>query len=312
MKHLDSGIIQAFLDGELSDAQLNGVTAHLSVCDVCTGSLMEAENETAAIDFAFAAEKSLLCPTQRIWARLENEIDGLNRQPQPVRVETSLWHKATAFLPFGESFNFTSSQVAFAGSFAAVLLFSVLAVSVLRQEQTAPQVAGNAPPQVENQMPGSIQQQVVQIEQPQHKTIENSTLVITKQPKNTNFQIVKADYIESNNLKPNAGITGNRKPTIANRKSNAPLPEEKTYLAAIADLSKTVKTGDALVMRPSFRVQYEQNLAAMDNAISKMQEQVRRNPKDENARRILFNSYQNKIDLLNGVAEKTQMMASMR
>jgi ribosomal protein S15P/S13E len=77
-------------------------------------------------------------------------------------------------------------------------------------------------------------------------------------------------------------------------------------------LSQTVASSDEEVMRPSFRVEYEQNIALMDRAINKMQKQVRRNPNDENAKRILFASYQNKIDLLNTVAEKSQLMATLR
>jgi hypothetical protein len=50
----------------------------------------------------------------------------------------------------------------------------------------------------------------------------------------------------------------------------------------------------------------------INKAIEKMQRQVRRNPNDENAKRILFASYQNKIDLLNTVAEKSQLMATIR
>jgi hypothetical protein len=43
-----------------------------------------------------------------------------------------------------------------------------------------------------------------------------------------------------------------------------------------------------------------------------MKAEVRRNPKDEAAKQILRASYQNKIDLLSSVADKTDLMASLR
>ena len=49
-----------------------------------------------------------------------------------------------------------------------------------------------------------------------------------------------------------------------------------------------------------------------NDAIVKMQKEVRKNPKNEAARQVLRSSYQNKIDLLNSVAEKTELMASIR
>jgi hypothetical protein len=52
-------------------------------------------------------------------------------------------------------------------------------------------------------------------------------------------------------------------------------------------------------------------MAVVDDAIKKMQREVRRNPKNEAAREVLRSSYQNKIDLLNSVAEKSELMATL-
>jgi hypothetical protein len=43
-----------------------------------------------------------------------------------------------------------------------------------------------------------------------------------------------------------------------------------------------------------------------------MKEVVRNNPKNEDAKQILFASYRNKIDLLNSVNQRGEMMASLR
>jgi hypothetical protein len=39
---------------------------------------------------------------------------------------------------------------------------------------------------------------------------------------------------------------------------------------------------------------------------------VKKNPKNEAAKDVLRASYENKIDLLNSVAEKTELMASLK
>ena len=91
------------------------------------------------------------------------------------------------------------------------------------------------------------------------------------------------------------------------------MTEEKGLLDTIARLQKTAKDNeDELAMRPSLRVEYEKNLAVMDSAINQLQQQARKNPKDENAKQSLIATYRSKIDLLGTVAEKSQLVASLR
>lgn len=317
MKHLDLSTIHQFLDGELDDAFLERATAHLSVCDHCTASLLEAEAEIERIDFAFAAEKSIGIPTQRIWARIENEIDVLDRSvaaSQSAPQSSSLWSRLFAFLPAGELFSFTPSQIGFAGSFAAILLFSALGVGVLRQQSSseiADSNSGSAIQNIQTSKPDTktvVENRSTAAEQLPVRRSEPRNVVLTRNSADSEFQFSKASY----KPKPEIAFSKSKPVGLKPVNLNVPLTEEQAYLEAIADLKKTVDLSDASVMRPSFRVQYEQNLAMTDKAIQKMQRQVRRNPRDENARRILLASYQNKIDLLNTVAEKSQLMASLR
>ncbi len=53
-------------------------------------------------------------------------------------------------------------------------------------------------------------------------------------------------------------------------------------------------------------------MAVVDDTISKMKSEVKKNPKNEAAKQVLLASYQNKVDLLNSVAEKTELMASLK
>jgi hypothetical protein len=299
MKHLDNATIQAFLDGELSDADLRHATQHISFCSKCAAALMQAEAEQLDIDFAFAVERALPVPTQRIWARIENEIDSLAWQPQKIKIEEkTLWQRCAEFLTIG--------QLSFAGSLAAVVLVSLFALSAF-QHQIIPNTKDSA----------------VSILKPERESRESSLAAVSDVPsfKNNNAEIEDKTAVEWKNTAPRfikasyqAPVKVSKLKTDIQRAKPFELPvaEEKDYLNTIAQLSKAVNTSDGLAMRPSFRVEYERNLATINQAIKIMQKQARLNPKDENAKRILFASYQNKIDLLNTINEKTQLIASLR
>ena len=77
-------------------------------------------------------------------------------------------------------------------------------------------------------------------------------------------------------------------------------------------MSKNVEPKKDEVLRPSARVGYERDMAFVEQAIKTMQSKARKNPKDEGAKQVLFASYQNKIDLLNSVAEKGELMATLK
>ena len=65
-------------------------------------------------------------------------------------------------------------------------------------------------------------------------------------------------------------------------------------------------------MNPSSRIAYERDMAVVNDAITKMKEVVKKNPKNQSAKQVLYSSYQNKIDLLNSVVEREELMVSLR
>ncbi len=65
-------------------------------------------------------------------------------------------------------------------------------------------------------------------------------------------------------------------------------------------------------MRPGERIAYERDMAVVNDAIAKMRNEVKRNPRNETAKQVLYSSYQNKIDLLNSVSQKEELVASLR
>jgi hypothetical protein len=90
------------------------------------------------------------------------------------------------------------------------------------------------------------------------------------------------------------------------------IPGEASYVKTIASLSQTVDTQKEAVLRPSERVSFERDMAVVNDAIDKMKKEVRRNPKNESAKQVLYTSYQNKIDLLNSVSQREELVASLK
>jgi hypothetical protein len=89
-------------------------------------------------------------------------------------------------------------------------------------------------------------------------------------------------------------------------KRNAPAPgtderafakQEREYQTTIARLNETFQSKPPL--RPSLRVEYEYNVALIDNAITATRDVARKNPKDPQAARFVLSAYQSKVDLMN-------------
>jgi hypothetical protein len=86
---------------------------------------------------------------------------------------------------------------------------------------------------------------------------------------------------------------------------------EESYVKTISTLRKSVDEQKDIVLAPSERIAYERDMAIVNDTISKMRREVKRNPRNETARQVLYTSYQNKIDLLNSVAKKEELVSSL-
>lgn len=301
---LDEGTIQAFLDGELNDAQFDSATDHIASCDSCAYILSEAEKESA---FAFAAldgEINTLVPTQRLWSKINDSLVEEKRKD-------SFWFNLTSFLsnlsrPSVAAF---ASLTIVAGLFAALFISRPIPsesdVAVNQANLRITEIAKtNAPP-----MPQDITAPIFTETNP--NAISPSVPTIAKADfrsnKNEKIAARKAVYIN-----PKTDRTEDQPPVISIQKPAAYLPGEETYLRTIANLSDSVNSRKDSVLKPSTRFEYEKDLAVIDNAIDKMKTEVKNNPKNAAAKDILFASYQNKINLLNSVQERTELMASIR
>ena len=89
------------------------------------------------------------------------------------------------------------------------------------------------------------------------------------------------------------------------------LPGEESYIRTINDLEQSVSVQNAS-LSASGQVAYAKDIAVVDDSIKKMREVVKKNPRNQAARQILYSTYQDKIDLLKASAGRGEMMASLQ
>lgn len=283
----DESTIQAFLDGELSSDLLESVARHTALCDSCSLLLQEVEEESA---FAFSLldeELNLLVPTERIRANVYQAISNI--EPE----KDSLWQR---FIGFVSTFSnptvaaFASLVIVF-GIFALVMNFNYQPTNNAEVE-----VASNPIPKIE--VPTSTI-----VEKPENVGEEPKAEMPVSQPK-----IEKAAY-KTPKTEPKLRINDKRPPVVKTEAES--INGEAVYLNTIATLENSIKDTKDNVLRASSRVLYERDMAVVDDSIRRMKAEVSKNPKNEAAKQILRNSYQNKIELLNSVNERSEFMARL-
>ena len=75
---LSESIIHCYLDHELSAEMIDNVRGLISSCSECDAALLKAKEEATVVDFAWAYEMALLVPTERLRARIEAAISGVD------------------------------------------------------------------------------------------------------------------------------------------------------------------------------------------------------------------------------------------
>lgn len=291
-KCFDIGEIQAFLDGELRAAQAEAVSRHVAMCDDCAILLAEAEEETSFAFGALEQEFNTLVPTRRLWTKINDSIE---------REKKSFWKPIFAYL-------LKPSTAAFAGLlFVAVVSLSLL---ILKSEKTPSYVAAinektpiTAPSSANESTPDKIVAPAMIVKPNARATYHDVS-------DKGEFRALKASAVKiernAENVK-TAARTENVVPV-----SRESVRGEESYLKTIATLTATVNERKDQTLGASSRFAFERDLAVTDEAIKQMKREVEKNPNNDAAKQILRVSYQNKIDLLNAVADKTELMASLK
>jgi hypothetical protein len=224
-----------------------------------------------------------LVPTQRLWAKINDSITVEKRN-------TPLWRKA--WLIFVAQLGNPSMAMA-AGLLIVVGL--IAAIWVDRDpvsSPTGPDVAPGVPRAASPATPASsnVAPDVQLLARGDDSTAAVRTTIRTEKRAETSDRDVRRP----------AAV-----PAVY-------MPGEESYVKTIASLSQNVNSANDDVMRPSERVAYERDLAVVNDAISRLRKEVRKNPRNESAKQVLYTSYQNKIDLLNSVSQKEELMASLK
>lgn len=305
-KCIDAGTIQAFLDGELASELQEKVACHIADCDACALSMAEAEEETAFAFSALEQEFNTLVPTNRLWMKINDSIEQNQNK--------SVWQ--TVFANFKLLFA-NRSIAAFASLLIIGGIFAVVWNSNNKSERETIIAENTGSPKQEIDLPKQINPIPAS---DKGKVDEKPSVVEVKSPATAkevnNYQVVKTNFVKNDFRKQK-----NQKPLDSDRNYNKPpknaetveyLPGEDSYIKTIAVLEKTVESHKDEVLKPSARFSFEKDLAVANDAISKMKVEVKKNPKNEAAKQVLLSSYQNKIDLLNTVAEKNELMASLK
>ena len=296
----DIGTIQAFLDGELASDRVEAVACHIADCDDCSMQFAAAEEETAFAFNALEQEFNTLVPTQRLWTKINDSIE---------RERRSFWAPIFAFFRNPALATFAACLLLFA-VFVAYLNNgnNVEVVSTPKRNapvQTAPSSETAAVSTTTGTSPGDLASKT-------SKDLQDEETSTPVEPQKS-FRVVKTSY-NSSSRTPKPDNPNHPKPDVSQTTATVYeyLPGEESYIKTIETLKKTIDGSKDEVMKPSTRVTFEKNLALVDNAIKNMKEQVKKDPKNEAAKQVLLSSYQNKVDLLTSVAEKSELMASYK
>lgn len=290
---LDIGTIQAFLDGETRPEEAVKISDHVADCDACTLMLAQAEEESSMVFSVLDREMNTLVPTQRLWTRINDSI-------AEEKGRLTVWQRIAAFV----STSFMSPS--FAGA-AGILMVVALAAVIWNLSS-----GGSSTPDT-NIASGSQPQRQQSIEPEQSQSM--ALPVFEQASSNSNKEKrVKESQLSEDEVKRIINATYKErgpKPVNAVPASARYLPGEESYIRTINDLEQSVSVQNAS-MSASSQVSYAKDIAVVDDSIKKMREVVKKNPRNQAARQVLYSTYQDKIDLLKASSGRGEMMASLQ
>ncbi len=288
-KCFEIGTIQAFLDGETSPDLSFRITDHVAGCDNCALVLADAEEENSVVFSALDREYNSMVPTQRLWSSINEAISY-------EKAHLSFWDRVRgllAMLVANPSLTVAASVLLVFGIFAAVW-------------NLKPVGSNNDMADVQQSTQTATVDVVFPVASPKPYKVDVSNFSPDKVANLARTANYKAENDQPRIQPAVVRTTGER------NISDERLPGEESYVRTISDLKQNVDGQKDRVLNPSSRIAYERDMAVVNDAIRKMKEVVKKNPKNQSAKQVLYSSYQNKIDLLNSVVEREELMASLR
>jgi len=287
---LDEAILQSYFDGELSGRQLESVTSHLAACEACAVTARDIEAETALLSAAFAPEFEATVPTEQLRRRIDAAIAGL--QTQTVTVNASSGFSLGAWLQsLFTPLSFTPQRAfGYAGLVLVLGFAAILGITQWRTETpSGPVVAVN--PEAPNK--GRFSMPTASPTNSPAAPIVPEVVPVKATPA-PRESAPRRRYA-------NPGDVGS---TVAKADNKVKLlPGERSYLQTIAKLDSTINSSNSRPMRPALQAEYQRNLALVDRALAATRDAAKKNPSDPDAAEFMMAAYQNKVNLLNAVAE---------
>jgi len=299
---VEEGILQAFLDGELSPETAQQVATHLAACAACAACAREAEAELSLFA-SVMSPAAVSVPTEHLRQRLNAAIAGTRQAAGVVGAaderQESRWRgwldgiAASLTLAPGRT-------AAFASLLVAVTLSVFFAANQLSPREVGRDEIALVP--TPSAISGSPSLPPTPSLSP---TVE---VVVRPERADGTDGRARIEVIKNQPPAPRK-VSGDaaRRDTV--KRTDAPvfLPGERTYLTAIASLTTTIEARGPQSLPPTLQAEYERNLAVVDQAIISTRVAARRNPQDADARDFLRTAYQNKVELLSAVAEQSQI-----
>jgi hypothetical protein len=276
---LDEGTLQGYLDGELSVGAAERAAAHLAACTSCAAAAREVQSEMSLLATALQPEFEVSVPTERLRGRLEGAIAELqaNKPGRAYRGPSS----PRAWFGWLHDLFAGSPQRAFSYAMVAAVLVAAVVLAVIylkRQEPQRNDVVRNVSP---TQTPDPKSSPKVPDSPVPGPAVDKSPDVVVAHP---------------------PGKFPSRRLNRETETTARLLPGEQSYIKTIAALDATIKS-NARPMRAGLQVEYQHNLAVVDQAIAQTRAAVQKNPKDPDAAQFLSSAYQSKVDLMTQVAD---------
>jgi len=268
---LSEATLQTLFDGELDRERTGTIMAHLASCQNCARAAATTENENRLLIEALGLEFANAAPYERAYQQLQRAISR-DEIPSVARADFSNRHRwwnipAAIFL--------SPRRALVSASLALVILTTILVAAYLRKAPTSiAQIESKAPVSIAGPTP------ISEVANSGSKPKQGTELAGSAQPR----QLIA------------------RKSACRTRRTvSQPLPGEDEFERRFAVLAATIESDAA--MRPGLRVEYEHNLALLNEVIELTRTAARNNPRDSQAAQFMFAAYQGKVDFLKQVAD---------
>ncbi|MDQ2975974.1 MAG: zf-HC2 domain-containing protein [Acidobacteriota bacterium] len=286
-------VLQSYIDGELAGETVESVTSHLAGCVACSASVRELERENNLVAAALALEFEASVPTAQLRQRIDAAIAEDRFVNSSISGKAGLGEVRGWFQSLSDLFTVTPQRAFGYASLVAILTFAIIFAV---QRSNFQKTIGSQEIATANPQPGSSSVATKPVDGSSPTGVAPARVAITGA--NKPVAATLKSQPRRNSLV--ASETPSRRASEANHVKL--LPGERSYLQTLADLDSTMKL-DKGRMRPAIQAEYERNLAFVDRALAAARTAAKNHPNDPDAAEFMFSAYQNKVDLLNTVAD---------